>query len=99
MGSLSAVIVFVSALLALPCVTGCASAGAHCEGPTDRIYPGVRKSTDYLAHEEDPGVIGWLSSVIDLPFSAVLDTLCLPFDAVASMKSSRGEHGAKEVHD
>jgi len=59
-------------------VSGCASWGAHSEGPRSDIYPGVRADAHSLAHPKADDSEPVLSA-IDLPFSFVWDTLCLPF--------------------
>jgi uncharacterized protein YceK len=58
--------------------TGCASLGAHSEGPRSDIYPGVRADAHSVTHPKAEDSAPVLSA-IDLPFSFVWDTLCLPF--------------------
>jgi uncharacterized protein YceK len=68
--------------LGIVCLTGCASIAARTQERADRVYPGVRDNAYYLAHpsEADLPFLQWMN-IIDLPFSAVLDTLLWPFDA------------------
>src|SRR5262245_17339087 len=87
----------ISVLSAVPLFTGCASIGAHSEGPTSTLYPGLRGAAHCVAHPKDaPHPV---LSAIDLPFSAVFDTLCLPCDSVAWIASSRREPSNKDEQD
>ena len=62
--------------------SGCAAIGARQGSNKTRPYAGVRDDIHYLAHpsEADVPSLQWLN-VIDLPFSAVVDTVMLPFDS------------------
>tara|TARA_Y100000746_G_C15123498_1_gene293580 strand:- start:168 stop:353 length:186 start_codon:yes stop_codon:yes gene_type:complete len=53
----------------------------------DVTYPSVRYAGDALKH---PSKLTPLI-LIDLPFSAALDTVMLPFDAARSKKSKKPE--------
>ena len=55
--------------------------------PMDVTYPSVRYAGDALKH---PSKLTPLI-LIDLPFSAALDTVMLPFDAARSRKSKKPE--------
>ena len=70
-------------------LTGCASIGAHSEGPTSRLYPGVRGDAHCIAHpkEAEHPVL----NAVDLPFSFVGDTLFLPCDVIACVLDSRSK--------
>jgi uncharacterized protein YceK len=76
-------------------LTGCASIGARCElygsPPNDQLYPGTRfdwkQVSDSLGGEHF--AMFWF---IDLPFSFILDTIMLPFDAFAYFKEGRPSH-------
>ena len=73
---------------------------AHSEGPTDRVYPGVRNTVHHLGrHLTETGQTSWerTLSIIDLPFSAVFDTLCLPCGVFAYIAASRSESAKKDV--
>jgi uncharacterized protein YceK len=86
-----------ASLCAALCITGCASIGAHSEGPSSSLYPGVRNDAHYLAHppeEQNPVLAG-----IDLPFSFIGDTLFLPWDVIACMIQPRNEPNRKNQLD
>jgi uncharacterized protein YceK len=90
----------VAVLFVVPFLAGCASIAAHSEGPTDRAYQGVRNTVHHLGRDlTETGQTGWerTLSIIDLPFSAVFDTLCLPCDVFAHMAASRSESAKKDV--
>lgn len=58
--------------------SGCSSVMTHT-GPDQGYYPGTRASADIVADSNS----GWPMrslAVVDLPFSALLDTLLLPMD-------------------
>jgi uncharacterized protein YceK len=55
---------------------GCGSIGAHVRGD-HRTYPGVRADLQEMKGDENPFA---LYIALDLPPSAVLDTLLLPLD-------------------
>ncbi len=58
--------------------TGCSSVMTHT-GPNQGYYPGTRASLAVLEDDET----GWSMipfAAIDLPFSALLDTVLLPYD-------------------
>lgn len=57
---------------------GCSSVMTHT-GPSQGYYPGTRASAEVLADGDSSWVMKPLAA-IDLPFSAVLDTLLLPWD-------------------
>ncbi|MEO6994762.1 MAG: YceK/YidQ family lipoprotein [Lacunisphaera sp.] len=61
--------------------SGCASIGARQGAQEHKPYQGVNDDVHYLANpsEADHPSLQWLN-IIDLPFSAVLDTILLPFD-------------------
>ena len=79
----------VAAIGALPFLTGCASVSAHCEGPNDKPYPGVRGVAKYMFEPADKDACPKWLLAIDLPFSVIGDTLFLPCDATACILSSR----------
>src|SRR5476649_2954188 len=57
---------------------GCSSVMTHT-GPNQGYYPGTRASMSMLT-DKDTGWSMMPLAAIDLPFSAVLDTLLLPYD-------------------
>lgn len=70
-----------SILLALCVVTGCASIGARQRDGAGRPFAGVRDDVHYLAHPSEADQPGLqFMNIFDLPFSAVVDTLLLPYD-------------------
>ncbi|CCG89119.1 YceK/YidQ family lipoprotein [Erwinia piriflorinigrans] len=72
----------VLACLSLVITSGCSSMMAHT-GPNTGYYPGTRASAAVLTDKNSSWVM-WPMAAIDLPFSAVLDTLLLPVDYVTS---------------
>lgn len=63
---------------ALMGAVGCSSIMTHT-GPNQGYYPGTRASMNMLADKETSWSMIPLAA-IDLPFSAVLDTVLLPYD-------------------
>lgn len=64
--------------LSLTTTSGCASFMSH-SGPDQGYYPGTRASAKIVA-DSDSGWVMRPLAAIDLPFSAVMDTLLLPWD-------------------
>jgi len=61
-------------------ISGCSSIMTHA-GPTDSYYPGSKNSLEMIKNENT----GWVMRpllVVDLPFTAVMDTLLIPLDYV-----------------
>lgn len=59
-------------------LTGCSSIMSHA-GPSDGYYPGSKNSLEMIKDENT----GWVMRpllAIDLPFTAVMDTLLIPLD-------------------
>ncbi|MBG2802039.1 MULTISPECIES: YceK/YidQ family lipoprotein [Proteus] len=59
-------------------LTGCSSVMTHA-GPNKELYSGTKNNMTMLKDDET----GWAMKplvILDLPFSAVLDTLLLPYD-------------------
>jgi uncharacterized protein YceK len=73
-----------AALIIVVFLTGCASMVSHSEGPRSDIYPGFRADGYNMTHPKKAGLNPVLSG-IDLPFSFVWDTLCLPLDGTAAI--------------
>ncbi|WP_413727485.1 YceK/YidQ family lipoprotein [Sodalis sp. RH19] len=63
---------------ALLASNGCSSVMSHT-GPDQGYYPGTRASVNVIRDEDTSWAMVPLA-LIDLPFSAVLDTLLLPYD-------------------
>ncbi len=64
--------------LSLTGASGCSSVMTHT-GSSQGYYPGTRASAEVLTDKESSWAMKPLAA-IDLPFSAVLDTLLLPWD-------------------
>ncbi|BDH43970.1 hypothetical protein TUM12370_00140 [Salmonella enterica subsp. enterica serovar Choleraesuis] len=76
-------LITVSALLT---VTGCSSMMSHTGGSDQGYYPGTRSSYHMLADDDT----GWAAKsfvALDMPFTAIADTLLIPWDAVRTDKS------------
>jgi uncharacterized protein YceK len=58
--------------------SGCSSVMSHT-GPSQGYYPGTRASADMLVDSQTSWAMRPVA-LVDLPFSAVLDTLLLPWD-------------------
>lgn len=59
-------------------LTGCSSVMTHA-GPNKELYSGTKNNISMLSDDDT----GWAMKplvVLDIPFSAVLDTLLLPYD-------------------
>lgn len=66
---------------------GCSSVMSHTGGK-EGIYPGTRASANMLADDDT----NWGTKslvVLDMPFTAVIDTLLLPWDLFRTDKSVR----------
>ena len=69
------------------CLTGCTS--IYSRGwETGRLYPGVSQDLKEI-RDSSGGKSFAMHSLIDLPFSFVLDTILLPFDAFSYFKENR----------
>lgn len=68
--------------------TGCATYGVRFDDstqPTKRPYPATRvdcETVSFLCTEFDFGFFISLPVIVDLPFSLVSDTVCLPYDLI-----------------
>ena len=88
--------VLVAAALSFVAGSGCASFMGHRPSDeTAKPYPGVRIDARQIAHPSTvagvpaPAVVVW--SILDFPFSAVLDTLLLPIDLLNLTSHSPGQ--------
>ncbi|MCU5772340.1 YceK/YidQ family lipoprotein [Erwiniaceae bacterium BAC15a-03b] len=70
------------ACCALAGTTGCSSVMSHT-GPNQGYYPGTRASAAIITDDNSSWALKPLA-VIDLPFSAVMDTVLLPWDYLRS---------------
>lgn len=64
--------------LSLTATGGCSSMMTHT-GPSQGYYSGTRASASVLTDKDSSWVMKPLA-IVDMPFSAVLDTLLLPWD-------------------
>jgi uncharacterized protein YceK len=93
-------LIVMLSLLALLCC-GCGTMAGHDDqgtmgGITHGVYRGVRSDCRWIAHPEPEETLGLPLVFIDVPFSLVADTFCLPFDAISVMgKSETNEPEAK----
>lgn len=71
-------ILIVSALLSGMVLPGCSSVMSHTGGK-EGTYPGTRASSAMLS-DDDTGIGTKSLVVLDMPFTAILDTLLLPWD-------------------
>ncbi|MFS2221496.1 YceK/YidQ family lipoprotein [Pantoea sp. B65] len=62
--------------------TGCSSVMSHT-GPGQGYYPGTRASAAIITDDQTSWALKPLA-VIDLPFSALMDTVLLPWDYMRS---------------
>jgi uncharacterized protein YceK len=58
-------------------LTGCSSITARWRGERGRAYPGVRMDIDQV---RTYGTEGDLIAILDMPFSALVDTFFIPWD-------------------
>lgn len=80
-------LILVCSLVAL---TGCSSVMSHTGGSEQGYYPGTRSSYNMLT-TDGPG-IGMKSLVaLDMPFTAIMDTVLLPWDAFRNDKSAKAQ--------
>ena len=70
--------------LLLAVLPGCAAIGARESGEAARPYAGIRDDSYYLVHPSEADVpVLQLLNILDMPFSFVVDTVCLPYDLAA----------------
>ncbi|WP_312691763.1 YceK/YidQ family lipoprotein [Kosakonia sp.] len=68
----------VFAILSGMMLSGCSSVMSHTGGK-EGVYPGTRASSTMLS-DDDTGIGMKSLVVLDMPFTAVVDTLLLPWD-------------------
>ncbi len=78
MNSVKLTLLVLAAVSALLGASGCSSVMTHT-GPNAGYYPGTRASMNMLTDKDTSWSMMPLAA-IDLPFSAVLDTVLLPYD-------------------
>lgn len=78
--------ILVSALLSgMVLLSGCSSVMSHTGGK-EGVYPGTKASSTMLAND-DTGIGLKSLVVLDMPFTAIMDTLLLPWDIFRTDKS------------
>ena len=65
--------------------TGCGSLTARWRGQRGEAYPGVRMDVEHATHFTSEGE--WIA-LFDIPLSAVVDTLFLPYDLTGPDKKA-----------
>lgn len=76
-------------------LTGCSSIMSHA-GPSDGYYPGSKNSLEMIKDENT----GWVMRpllAIDLPFTAVMDTLLIPLDYVKADSNPEEDSPKKRI--
>lgn len=76
------------------CLCGCSSIMSH-SGGKEGLYPGTRANTQALSDPETSWAIKPLVA-LDLPFSAVMDTVLLPWDLYKNDNSLKSKVEASE---
>ena len=84
----------VAALLLL---TGCGSLASRWRGQRGEAYPGVKMDAEHATHFTTEGE--WIA-LFDIPLSAVVDTLFLPYDLTGPDKTAEAhaEEHADAAH-
>jgi uncharacterized protein YceK len=67
----------VGLAIALALLTGCTSIASRWRGERGTAYPGVRMDVEHVKHYTTEGE---LIAIFDLPLSALVDTIFLPWD-------------------
>jgi uncharacterized protein YceK len=70
---------------ALVFLTGCGSLTSRWRGQRGEAYPGVRMDVEHATHYTSEGE--WIA-LFDIPLSAVVDTLFLPYDLTGTDKKA-----------
>ena len=76
------------------CLSGCSSIMSH-SGGKEGLYPGTRANAKTLSDPETSWAIKPLAA-LDLPFSAVMDTVLLPWDMYRHDDSLKSKVEASE---
>ncbi|WP_228350884.1 MULTISPECIES: YceK/YidQ family lipoprotein [Limnobaculum] len=78
-------------------LSGCSSLMAHV-APYERYYPGTAHDIDMIGDDNH----GWLMRsllIVDLPFSAMLDTVLLPYDLYRASDTEGRSSPRKTISD
>lgn len=62
---------------AILCLTGCGSIASRWRGDRGSAYPGVKMDAEHATRYTTEGE--WIA-LFDIPLSAVIDTIMLPYD-------------------
>ncbi|AYA42541.1 YceK/YidQ family lipoprotein [Xenorhabdus nematophila] len=76
-------------------ITGCSSIMTH-SGPHQGYYSGAKANIDMLKDDQT----GWIMKpllAVDLPFSAFLDTLLLPYDYARSSQNQAEQSPKRRI--
>ncbi len=73
---------------ALLFLTGCGSISSRWRGERGKAYPGVRMDVEHVKHYTTEGE---LIAILDIPLSAVVDTLFIPWDVESEETAARGQ--------
>lgn len=76
-------------------LAGCSSVMSHTGGSEQGYYPGTRASYTMLTSD----VTGWGTKsfvALDMPFTAIMDTVLLPWDALRNDKSAKARVAESE---
>src|SRR5204863_4925337 len=92
---------FCTLLMVLCCGTGCMSTiahvGIHNPFPAEGVYPGVRLETGAI---QDPGEGPFIIFYcLDLPLTAVLDTLFVPIDLIRTPDANPEEEFLRRINE
>ena len=69
--------------LSLAAASGCAAIGVRENHGAGKPYAGVRAEAHYLANPSEADYPGLQPlGILDMPFSFVVDTVCLPYDLI-----------------
>ena len=73
---------------ALLFVTGCGSISARWNGERGKAYPGVRMDVEHVRNYTTEGE---LIAIFDIPLSALVDTLFIPWDVDSAEDAARAQ--------
>ena len=69
-------------------LTGCSSITSRWRGERGRAYPGVRMDVEHVKNYKTEGE---LIAILDIPFSALVDTLFIPWDVDGEESALRAQ--------
>jgi uncharacterized protein YceK len=75
-------------LLVVPLLSGCAAIESRNIDGGGRPYIGTRTDAYHVSHPAEADTMGEpIFCAFDLPFSMVIDTVCLPYDVIEKKKT------------